>query len=55
MPPDPITEEEKDQTLTRLNQIIEHRLVTGDLPSRMRTPRIGGWDNICTVEPTLCE
>ncbi|KAI0224050.1 Mediator of RNA polymerase II transcription subunit 14 [Lamellibrachia satsuma] len=31
---------EKWQTLKRLNQIIEHRLVTSDLPKHMRRPQI---------------
>ena len=40
VPPDPITHQEKYQTLFRLNQIIEHRLVTMDLPKHMRKPKI---------------
>ena len=39
---DPITPQEKRQTLMRLNQIIEHRLVTNLLPPQMRRLRIGG-------------
>lgn len=41
VPPDPITSQEKEQTLARLNQIIEHRVVTGDLPAHLHRPRIG--------------
>ena len=41
MPPDPITYSEKQQTLRRLNQIIEHRLVTSELPPLMRKLKIG--------------
>lgn len=37
VPPDPITPQEKLSTLQRLDQIIQHRLVTSvDLPSQMR-------------------
>ena len=36
VPPDPITPSEKKQTLARLNQVIEHRLVTGNLLPQMR-------------------
>lgn len=41
VPPDPITIVEKQQTLRRLNQIIEHRLVTSELPPLMRKLKIG--------------
>ena len=41
VPPDPITPEEKRHTLMRLNQIIEHRLVTSELPKHMRKLKIG--------------
>ena len=41
VPPDPITLNEKTQTLRRLNQIIEHRLVTSELPPLMRKLKIG--------------
>ena len=40
VPPDPITPRDQEETLLRLNQIIEHRLVTSELPSRMRRPYI---------------
>lgn len=40
MPPDPITPGEKRQTLQRLNQVIQHRLVTGKLLPQMRKFRI---------------
>lgn len=36
VPPDPITPAEKKQTLLRLNQVIQHRLVTGKLMPQMR-------------------
>lgn len=36
VPPDPITVSEKRQTLQRLNQVIQHRLVTGNLLPQMR-------------------
>lgn len=36
VPPDPITPSEKKQTLLRLNQVIQHRLVTGNLMPQMR-------------------
>lgn len=37
VPPDPITPQEKKATLLRLNQIIQHRLVTSsDLPPQMK-------------------
>lgn len=40
MPPDPITPNEKRQTLQRLNQVIQHRLVTGKLLHQMRKFKI---------------
>lgn len=40
MPPDPITPGEKRQTLQRLNQVIQHRLVTGKLLPQMRKFKI---------------
>lgn len=40
IPPDPITASEKRQTLLRLNQVIQHRLVTGNLPAQMRKFKI---------------
>ncbi|KAF2885129.1 hypothetical protein ILUMI_21063 [Ignelater luminosus] len=36
VPPDPITSSEKRATLLRLNQVIQHRLVTGNLLPQMR-------------------
>lgn len=36
VPPDPITPTERKQTLLRLNQVIQHRLVTGKLLPQMR-------------------
>ena len=41
VPPDPISLVDKRQTLKKLNQIIEHRLVTSDLPHHMRRLTIG--------------
>ncbi|XP_017469746.1 PREDICTED: mediator of RNA polymerase II transcription subunit 14 [Rhagoletis zephyria] len=40
VPPDPITPAEKKQTLLRLNQVIQHRLVTGKLLPQMREFKI---------------
>lgn len=40
VPPDPITTGEKKHTLLRLNQVIQHRLVTGNLMPRMRKFRV---------------
>lgn len=40
VPPDPITLSEKRQTLLRLNQVIQHRLVTGNLLPQMRKFKI---------------
>lgn len=40
VPPDPITPSEKRQTLLRLNQVIQHRLVTGNLMPQMRRFKI---------------
>lgn len=40
VPPDPITPEEKRHTLLRLNQVIQHRLVTGKLIPQMREFKI---------------
>lgn len=36
IPPEPITASETRHTLLRLNQVIQHRLVTGDLLPQMR-------------------
>ncbi|XP_065086369.1 mediator of RNA polymerase II transcription subunit 14 [Ochlerotatus camptorhynchus] len=40
VPPDPITLVEKRQTLQRLNQVIQHRLVTGNLLPQLRKFKI---------------
>lgn len=40
VPPDPITPSEKRQTLLRLNQVIQHRLVTSHLLPQMRKFKI---------------
>ncbi|XP_025987694.2 mediator of RNA polymerase II transcription subunit 14 isoform X1 [Solenopsis invicta] len=40
VPPDPITPVEKRNTLQRLNQVIQHRLVTGNLLPQMRNLKI---------------
>ncbi|XP_037511801.1 mediator of RNA polymerase II transcription subunit 14 [Rhipicephalus sanguineus] len=40
VPPDPITPAERKSTLQRLDQIIQYRLVSSDLPSQMRSHRI---------------
>ncbi|ESO84116.1 hypothetical protein LOTGIDRAFT_211073 [Lottia gigantea] len=36
VPPDPITPQEKKETLHRLDQVIQYRLVSTDLPPQMR-------------------
>ena len=40
VPPDPISTKDKEETLQRLNQIIEYRLVTSELPLHMRNLKI---------------
>lgn len=50
LPPEPITALERKQTLTRLEQIIQHRLVTTELPPQMRTSRIENGRVKFTVE-----
>lgn len=40
VPLEPITAAEKRSTLLRLNQVIEHRIVTSDLPLQMRNLKI---------------
>lgn len=40
VPPDPITPLQKQQTLLRLNQVIQYRLVTGNLIPQMRRFKI---------------
>ncbi|KYN27989.1 Mediator of RNA polymerase II transcription subunit 14 [Trachymyrmex cornetzi] len=40
VPPDPITPTEKRSTLQRLNQVIQHRLVTGNVLPQMRNLKI---------------
>lgn len=40
VPPDPITPAEKRSTLQRLNQVIQHRLVTGNLLPQMRNLKV---------------
>ena len=40
VPPEPITQAEKRQILIKLNQVIEHRLVTSELPLQMRNIKI---------------
>ena len=40
VPPDPISAAEKSLTLQRLNQIIRQKLVSSNLPSQMRSPKI---------------
>ncbi|EEB11666.1 CRSP complex subunit, putative [Pediculus humanus corporis] len=40
VPPDPITSSERKNTLERLNQVIQHRLVTGNLLPQMRNLKI---------------
>ncbi|XP_052810781.1 mediator of RNA polymerase II transcription subunit 14-like isoform X2 [Mya arenaria] len=40
VPPDPITSSEKKQVLQRLNQVIQYRLVSSELPKHMRKLKI---------------
>lgn len=40
VPPDAITPSEKRDTLLKLNQVIQHRLVTGNLISQMRNLKV---------------
>lgn len=40
VPPDPITNIEKRNTLLRLNQVIQHRLVTGNLLPQMKNLKV---------------
>ncbi|CAL1548016.1 unnamed protein product [Lymnaea stagnalis] len=40
IPPDPITPQEKMQTLQRLNEVIQYRLVSNELPKQMRRLKI---------------
>jgi hypothetical protein len=40
VPPDPITTSERRSTLLRLNQVIQHRLVTGNLLPQMRNLKV---------------
>ncbi|XP_017775770.1 PREDICTED: mediator of RNA polymerase II transcription subunit 14 [Nicrophorus vespilloides] len=40
VPPDPITNSEKRNTLLKLNQVIQHRLVTGNLLPQMKNLKI---------------
>ncbi|GFR84683.1 mediator of RNA polymerase II transcription subunit 14 [Elysia marginata] len=40
IPPDPITPQEKAQTLQRLNEVIQYRLVSNELPKQMRRLKI---------------
>ncbi|XP_069951708.1 mediator of RNA polymerase II transcription subunit 14-like isoform X2 [Cherax quadricarinatus] len=50
LPPEPVTALERKQTLARLEQIIQHRLVTSELPPQMRTSRIENGRVRFTVE-----
>ncbi|XP_041355183.1 mediator of RNA polymerase II transcription subunit 14-like isoform X2 [Gigantopelta aegis] len=40
VPPDPITPQEKNETLCKLNQVIQYRLVSSELPPQMRKLKI---------------
>ncbi|KAF2357663.1 Mediator complex subunit Med14 [Trinorchestia longiramus] len=48
--PDPMTSSEKRATLTRLEQIIQHRLVTATLPHQMRTTKVENGRVVFTVD-----
>ncbi|XP_064456763.1 mediator of RNA polymerase II transcription subunit 14-like isoform X2 [Ornithodoros turicata] len=50
VPPDPITPAERRSTLHRLDQIIQYRLVSSDLPSQMSSLRIENGRVIFHVE-----
>lgn len=50
VPPDPITPAERRATLRRLDQIIQYRLVSSDLPPQMRSLRIENGRVIFHVE-----
>ncbi|XP_021960036.1 mediator of RNA polymerase II transcription subunit 14 isoform X1 [Folsomia candida] len=50
VPPDPITTIEKKTTLNRLNQVIQHRLVTTQLPAQMRNLKIDNGRVLFRVE-----
>lgn len=41
VPQEAITATEKENTLQRLNQVIQHRLVTGNLLPQMRNVKVG--------------
>lgn len=47
VPPDPITPGERRTTLTRLNQVIQHRLVTGSLLPQMRSLKVNTVSSTC--------
>lgn len=46
VPPDPITVQEKKQTLLRLNQVIQHRLVAGKLMPQLRDFKVSKIKNV---------
>ena len=48
VPPDPISQNEKANVLQRLNQIIQHRLVTSKLPSQLSNLSIGEYMSGCS-------
>ena len=48
VPPDPINAKDKEETLKRLDQIIEYRLVTSELPLHMRNLTIGKVSWVCS-------
>lgn len=50
VPADPITPAEKKLTLNRLGQVIQHRLVTGNLIPQMRKFKVDGGRVTFTVE-----
>lgn len=50
VPPDPITSSERRSTLLRLNQVIQHRFVTGNLLPQMRNLKIESGRVTFTVE-----
>lgn len=52
MPPDPITPAEKRSTLQRLNQVIQHRLVTGNLLPQMRNLKVSTYNE--TMRHKFC-
>lgn len=54
MPSEPITPAEKRITLLKLNQVIQHRLVSSNLLPQMRTLNVGLKDLNIYIAINLC-